>query len=429
MLDECRSKLLERSVDDLASKLNQPPRNAIFYECELAVLYALSKIGFVEYEKNCGGRTRPDLFFRTSDNQLKFIADMTAVSDRGLDMKNPVKYFIAEFDKILRKRGIDTGGFTFQFGDQIVYGASGPKAKILVPSSSECHPFILKHFRRIIKQVIHNPEKPASQKINTEFVKISITYNPKNRPGCAASHIHYQSIVPRDNNPVANRLKAKAKQLKDSGFSGNKGIILCDFGCALLESLDSLEPSEMLNLVLKDFFRKNSSIHFVAVMRIYSDPYEPSRDPRTSFRVSVNPCAPSSNRESLMEVFKDVRTLTPTAMNSISTAVQRSAGKIRWSENTCYGGWSVSENKVRISSRSLLALLSGEVDSKTFLEDHGFAESRKFGYFRTATDIFGAMKEQGRMISSIKVVPHPLRDDDWLEIEFEKLDPAISKFK
>lgn len=74
------------------------------HEWVLVIFNAFSKVGRVIYEKDFGGRTRPDIYFEaTDDQQFNFVADITAISDKGLDGKNPYDALHVKLHKIIRE--------------------------------------------------------------------------------------------------------------------------------------------------------------------------------------------------------------------------------------------------------------------------------------------------------------------------------------
>ena len=61
------------------------------FEWETAILFALRQVGKIDYEADHGGTRYADVTFYLSDQgTVSFIADVTTVSDRGLDDENPV---------------------------------------------------------------------------------------------------------------------------------------------------------------------------------------------------------------------------------------------------------------------------------------------------------------------------------------------------
>ena len=81
-----------------------------------------------------------------------------------------------------------------------------------------------------------------------------------------------------------------------------------------------------------------------------------------------------------------------------------------------FGGCTMSGNKIKLSSRTILDLLAGNI---TYEE---FPEAYKNYFKRRASE--------GKLIDEIKIEKAPdEEDDDWLIIEFGEPDAAVSPFK
>ena len=70
-----------------------------------------------------------------------------------------------------------------------------------------------------------------------------------------------------NDNPLFNALKVKARQLKKSGCTGPRGIIVCDGGCRMLTIWPDWSTYSM-HQVAAEFLRQHRSVDFVAVIAI-----------------------------------------------------------------------------------------------------------------------------------------------------------------
>jgi hypothetical protein len=86
-LDELRDVLDGEAIDKLAKRLNRTGKDRVAAMWELVVLHGLSKCGRLENEVALTSLRRPDILFEQST--LGLTADVTAVSDEGLDDDNP----------------------------------------------------------------------------------------------------------------------------------------------------------------------------------------------------------------------------------------------------------------------------------------------------------------------------------------------------
>ena len=96
-IDQISQTLPQVSISKLVQKLNRNDRASLDFEWEAAVLFALHQVGKIAYETNHGGKGFPDVTFRLPDKKgIGFVADITAVSDSGLEDENPTR-MLSEF--------------------------------------------------------------------------------------------------------------------------------------------------------------------------------------------------------------------------------------------------------------------------------------------------------------------------------------------
>ncbi len=107
LLSELKNKLTPAAIAKLEHELNRHEPSALGYEWELALLYALSQVGTVTYEADSHpGSRRPDLTFIDNESSIRFVADVTMVSDAGLEEENPVMRFSHSLHRLKRKYGL-----------------------------------------------------------------------------------------------------------------------------------------------------------------------------------------------------------------------------------------------------------------------------------------------------------------------------------
>src|SRR5690606_7787367 len=82
-IEELRETLDQSSVDDLVARLNRIGKDRLAAMWEVVVLSGLAKIGILEHELPLRSGRRPDIRF--SNPEVRFTADITSVSDSGLD--------------------------------------------------------------------------------------------------------------------------------------------------------------------------------------------------------------------------------------------------------------------------------------------------------------------------------------------------------
>jgi hypothetical protein len=82
------------------------------------------------------------------------------------------------------------------------------------------------------------------------------------------------------------------------------------------------------------------------------------------------------------------------------------------------GAFSMSDTMVKISSRALLQLLSGGMNSEEFLKIHPWPVNP----FKLALD-------DGRLIDQVAIHSGGELDDDWIEFKFGSPDAASTPFR
>ncbi|MCF3725524.1 hypothetical protein L2E23_25060, partial [Salmonella enterica subsp. enterica serovar Weltevreden] len=75
---------------------------------ELVVLHGLSKCGSIQKEKPLASGRRPDILFE--QQALRLVADVTAVSDEGLDNDNPYQELSDLVETAKDKLNLPIGG-------------------------------------------------------------------------------------------------------------------------------------------------------------------------------------------------------------------------------------------------------------------------------------------------------------------------------
>lgn len=84
-LDELRGKIDNEAVDAIVARLNEPGKDRVAAMWEVVVLHGLATTGDLESENALPSGRRPDVWF--DGDVIRFVADVTSVSDDGLDVK------------------------------------------------------------------------------------------------------------------------------------------------------------------------------------------------------------------------------------------------------------------------------------------------------------------------------------------------------
>jgi hypothetical protein len=269
-LNESQAYLSAEQRLDLCKCLNTVRDNYLSKEWELAILHALKGLGTLQHEPDLPGTRHPDILF-TAEDGLTFVADITAVSDRGLHRENPFDSLQEEFFRRQRKLGMLHGGFDVRVNSHPVnhYRGSGKKPRLKLPKIADFPTKIFNtNFQEFMNGVRTNPNDKRQLKIEDEETSVHFSYSPSRRGFGGGSHPAFDLTAVVDQNPVYNALSSKADQLRKSGYDGMKGVLLCDAGCWSLHQRNSNWEFYGIDEVIKHFLDPTETVSFVVVLII-----------------------------------------------------------------------------------------------------------------------------------------------------------------
>jgi hypothetical protein len=429
MLVENASFLTSEQLDQHVARLNSKGFQSQDAEWEIAVLNAFSKSGKVEHEPPLDGPAKLDLLFTAGDGS--FLADITTVSDEGLEEQTPVKAFCIELQQRLRRGGLPYDGWTLSIGTHPAkYGE--PRIPAIPPRNEFAQEVFNAKFKKFVKDVQTNPQQSQTYSVRTSKTAISLTYDPKGQ--------YFTTLGPavgtalkKNQNPIFNALRAKAKQLKKVSYDGPKAIILCDGGTDMIHARahGSFDFNFNAADATKDFLRQNQSIDFVLlVTSVWTNDgrhWLPTKGPVRKVKVTLIPNTdfdrlPEQIKHSLssLEDFFPEPENTPTgARETIRHGFDPKQLK------PLAGRWSVSDNEVKISASAVLGLLAEAVTPAELFESLGFRpHSSKASAIRNPFDYMLSRKMRLREV----VVEDTQYDDSYLVFKFDGPDPALSSF-
>ena len=425
-LDENADIVCTDDLRDWAQRLNTVTDDYVATEWEVILVRALARFGKVLHEPPLGRRL-VDVVFESFDGKLEFAADITAISDQPIHDKNPIDRFRDELSKRIRKARIVSGKFVFGVQEEqpVACRGTGRKRRLLLPLVKQFPALVFNAaYDKYIETIRKNPQQPRNYHVcqYSPPVDVTIQYLPGPGTGVGSfSYGCYTSTTVKDDNPLFNALKAKAGQLRQSGYQGIRGVIVCDRGSRIFTEMSNWSTYSMKEVV-NEFFRQNKSVAFVVTIAIKSnssmfggrvhDDFEPKlfvRDQRDEW---------VSNLEHLIiQVVSSLPVVCQTPENAVNS--------LKWNQSTkrtkpYLGGWMVRGNEIRISARELLDLLAGRLDQKRFAQNHDIGGGK---------NIFSLYQSQGKMIKRAEVERRPEEDDDWVILEFSADDPAVSDFR
>ena len=324
----------------------------------------------------------------------------------------------AELARNVRKWRITTGGFAVSVGHSPHVLGRDVRRDLLLPPIAKLNEVIFNDdFATFMKRVVKDPSSKHVHRVRNATADVTITYD-STRELWGGTHLAYTVTNIIDDNPVFHALRSKARHLKQSGYGGLRGVILCDGGCQLLrEGGSSSEYS--LQQVVADFMRQNRSVGFVVAIGVQgkSSIASRERDYRATVKIWVAK-AHAAKKETLSAFFDKIVPLFPPLETSPSNALNRvlSGSPMLGS---FFGGYEMGGIQyMRISAVGLLQLLAGNVSYSDFAKAHGFEERNPF-----AQAVRG-----GRVIRSSRIESGGTKDDDWIVFEFGATDAALAPF-
>ena len=399
-------------------------------EWEMVLLNAFSKIGTVGYEKDFGGHKKGDIYFEDMGNKGgNFLAEVTTVSDEGLDKLNPVEELIAELNRRAKQNDINPAYFSLRVGDgNKKQYKGGPKAQLKLPGKAYFEERLFgPKFQSFLSDIKRQPAASSRFEIKSKEIDLTLDYLPKGLH-FNASWISYKVVYSLTENRIYSALHEKAVQLQATKFKGPIGIFLCDGGCNFLAS-DSLgNLSYTPREVIFNFLHEHDSISFVVTFvvrreqKFISSPFVDN-----PYRVFTNLYKGQCDSqlkldlEDLMAQLKYPKSQlgAQNALNQLNVypfqGIQHGGTMKMTSEKT----------EVRISARDVFELLAGRITQQQFVERHSFLNDE---------NPFEKALQGGSMIGAVTRTPDveleitPEDDDDWLIFTFPGPDPALSPF-
>lgn len=417
----------QRHVDGL----NRRDAQSLATEYEVLLLNALSKVGEVVHEPDLGGSSRPDIFFRSAESGVSFVADITCVSDADAYRVNAVEELQEQFRKLLPKHGVRPGGFSFRIDGQVIGPPGKRKTRLSLPPRPEI-PRLIEDLTGFVRTVGMAPGSPHATTISRPGASLTVSYDPRNRFGMMVSHLSFTYPLSLRNNPLANRLHDKAKQLRDTGFTGPAGVIVCDGYCTSLNDEGLSATAHFTGRqIVTDFFRRHTSVSFVALFRVHA-PHSTTKRITPSFEMRVfrNPKSPHSLPAAAEDLLKSLPSVLPAPDATPVNALHDYAAEPSHKGRSFYGGYQITGRyqmaEVRISARSVLELLAGSLDLQDFLRSLRMAPS---DLHPNATNFFRYHLDAGHLLTGARVEREPQQDDDWLVLTMGGPDPAVTAFR
>jgi hypothetical protein len=426
-LTELRAILGDEAIDNLAERLNRVGKDRIAAMWELALFHGFSKCGSLRSEEELPSGRRPDIMFY--GRELQITADVTAVSDEGLDQDNPYHELSQLMEAAKKKLGLPIGGLDLRIGHRYETNKRGTKTVLKLPPKKKLREFVEKKVLPILREQAAVGQLPLRVVIDDEDVGIVITIDPSKSPYSSAGFAAYNVPTIKDRNPLYRALKGKADQLR--GAPGLTGVIVGDADCAALSGRSHGSGGLAAETIVQEFFRQHLSVDFVVLLsvrergRSWVNVIPAERENHLSIFVRDG-CSSASQLKAL---FDEVSQHFPTpAMMPVNGA---SRAREEGYDLGHHGGYKTTGlNMVRIGLREFTEVLAG----LRTLQDNGAKLAPEGGsqlqQHNVPQSVILHNLLTGRLPISLDIIKtDENHNDDWVEIHFGEIDPAIAPLR
>ena len=413
MLVENARFVRQRPLSEHVKRLNGSDAvQRVTTEWEAVALNGLSKLGHVDHEPRLPGTSKPDVMFTHALGTA--LMDITSVSDRGLDLQNPIDKLSDRLVELVNERVLRTQHFRLEAkGNWRELRIGGPKPRLSIPRMKDFDTAI---FNKAFHRFLDDVQKARGRSWNFSVAKgdaqVTITYDPS-QSYFSMNYLSYTVPFSVMQNTIYAALEDKANQLKLSQFTGLKGVLLCDGGCDAFNRRSqrglNLDASDIIFKFLSDC----KSVEFVMTMLVESDGSGRSGPDHLRLMAKAYLLRPDSPAAPLVGYLSERLPLElPHPENiPINAYGLDNEGK------SFDGGGTMGGQSIKMSSRAVMALLSGETSQEDFLLNNPHVKER-----------FAKALREGRMLKDARIQSGQPRDDDWIEFNFSEPDPAISPF-
>ena len=252
-------------VQRLVQKMNERSSQALAFEWECVLLWALSQHCRVEYERGEKTGAKVDLTIVNASGNPAVGMDVRTVSDHGRHTKNDMEPIFNLLRAALTETGV-RARLSFNLGGKAEgeYGAAIMKLRLPSPPElDEIQSRVVSFLRE------WNGQNGAVLNLFEFADGFVVEVGPGD--GLGAGYPSYTTTYSLDRNPVAQSLQEKHRQMaRLTDRPPLMGVVLADGGCYLLR--DRVAPSIDLKSVVTGFLesRENILIDFVLCVPVYT---------------------------------------------------------------------------------------------------------------------------------------------------------------
>ncbi len=426
-LNSLTSSLTKQQLEVLVGKLNEPSE-MLATEWEVVVLSAFSNCGRIQYEKDFGGKRRPDLFFQFGKSgKFEFLAYITTVSDVNAHEENPYDEFQEVIRRFLQRRGHISAGLHLDVEHEEIGEYGNRKIHLMLPKKGQMTQFVKIEMGQFLTNLAKEPDKDAAFSYDRNGIRFTVQYNSREKRLSGGSHLAYTVPYSKHRNPLANILNDKGNQLSESGYSGAAGVIVCDGGCDALNERSGVNADYGCQAIIESVFRKRSTILFVLVLRIEQRQHILPQNSSIQIMPKLywNPTRAKTLLKEALVAIKRMFHWLPHPEATPANAIHWLRGRDK-NVGRPLGGYSMQGNSIKISARALTELLAGKVELNRFLEEHGFKPSESN---RHPCPFFERQLQLGHTLQNTFIESAQDKDDDWIVFEYDGPDAAIAPFR
>lgn len=426
-LDELRDVLDGEAVDKLAERLNRAGKDRVAAMWELVVLHGLSKCGPLQNEVALVSLRRPDILFE--QGALRLTADVTAVSDEGLDKDNPYHELSQLIEAAKNKLKLPIGGLDLRVRSKHESTKRGIRTVLVLPPRGKLQEFVRQTIVPQLREQMTAGKFPLRIAIDDDDVGLDITIDPTKSPYSSGSFAAYDVPKIKDRNPLYSALKAKAEQLR--GADGITGVIVGDGDCVVLSGRSANRDEVSTMPIVAEFFRQFSSVDFVLLLSVRESrhgwaPYPPPVRQNDASLFVREGCDARSELNTLFQAM--IEHFPKPAMVPVNGALRAREDDYDLGH---HGGYSMSGSSVvRLGLREFTEIFAG----LRTLQDNGAKYVEAARKLPQEPNHLQAIVLRnlmaGRLPESIEIIKTDEEDnDDWVEIRFGEIDPAIAPLR
>lgn len=429
VINRLSCKLTRQQLDVAVNRLNSTAIQSIAAQWEVVVLSAFQACGRIIHEGDLGGRTRPDILFRLGQSgNLEFLTDVATVSDKNTREENPYEDFRDAIDRFLFERGHIAAGLDIQVEHTEEGEYTKRKIRLALPRKEEMDGFIGRELGQFLREISGDADRDNHFRYNKDGIRFTIRYNASEKRYASGGHICY-TVPHSTRNVLTNALISKGKQLERSGYQGMKGIVICDGGCDALNERSRVNGAYGCQELVEGYLKQHPFILWVLVLRIEQTHGIFAHENTITIKSKLY-WSPIGNKQ----LYRDTRSALGRMVNFLpepESTPANALNRLNSGNGTTgrpLGKISMQDKTIKISARALTELLAGKIELQKFREDHGFSP-HPLDPNGVTFPFFERQLASGNTLQNAFVEKEPQKDDDWIVLEYEGPDPAISPFR